>query len=96
MSPTTTPSTPARSAEPVRLGIALMALLALAYFGFIGLAAFSPATLARPLVTGGIVTWAFAYGLGVIALGVVLTGVYVLAANRAETRPETRAAERRP
>lgn len=98
MSPTTTHPIPLRPApappsrEPVRLGLALMALLAAAYFGFIGLAAFSPATLARPVVAGGIVNWAFAYGLGVIGLGVLLTGIYVLAANRAETP----AAERRP
>jgi len=36
----------------------------------------------RPVFTGGTTTWAFAYGLFVIALGVALSGVYVLIANR--------------
>ncbi|WP_375464830.1 DUF485 domain-containing protein [uncultured Methylobacterium sp.] len=72
--------------ESVRLGAGLTAILVLAYFGFIGLGAFAPALLAQPVHAGGTVTWAFAYGLGVIGLGVGLTGLYVLAANRAETR----------
>ncbi|MCJ2056191.1 DUF485 domain-containing protein [Methylobacterium sp. J-048] len=65
-----------------RLGFALTAILIVFYFGFVGLGAFAPAVLAKPLVDGGTVTVAFAYGLFVIALGVVLTGIYVLIANR--------------
>jgi uncharacterized membrane protein (DUF485 family) len=59
------------------LGVVLTLLLMAAYFGFIGLGALAPAVLARPLVAGGTVTVAFAYGLFVIALGVVLTSLYV-------------------
>ncbi|MCJ2125898.1 DUF485 domain-containing protein [Methylobacterium sp. J-077] len=65
-----------------RLGFALTAILIVFYFGFVGLGAFAPAVLAKPLVDGGTVTVAFAYGLFVIALGVALTGIYVLIANR--------------
>jgi uncharacterized membrane protein (DUF485 family) len=67
-------------------GALLTAVLAAAFFSFVALAAFAPATLAKPIAAGGTVTWAFACGLGVIALGVALTGLYVLIANGAEAR----------
>ena len=66
----------------VNIGLPLTILLMAFYFGFIGLGAFAPSVLAVPVFAGGTVTWAFAYGLFVIALGVVLTGIYVLLANR--------------
>ena len=75
---------PDDSAQSLRLGVALTAVLTVAYFGFVGLSAFAPALLAKPIAAGGVVTWAFAYGLGVIVLGVVLTGLYVLVANGAD------------
>lgn len=68
------------------LGAILTVILVAAYFGFVGMGAFAPALLAKPVLAGGTVTWAFAYGLFVIALGVVLTGLYVLLVNRAEAR----------
>ncbi|TXN72345.1 DUF485 domain-containing protein [Methylobacterium sp. WL6] len=77
---------PGAATESIRLGVGLTLVLVAAYFGFIGLSAFAPVMLARPVMTGGTVTWAFAYAFGVIGLGVALTGIYVLAANRAETR----------
>ena len=86
---TTRSLSPARgttATESVRIGASLTAILVAAYFGFIGLSAFAPALLARPVFAGGTVTWAFACGLGVIGLGVGLTGLYVLVANRAEDR----------
>ncbi len=64
------------------LGVVLTVLMMLAYFGFIGLGAFAPAVLARPVFTGGTTTLAFAYGLFVIALGVALTSFYVWFTNR--------------
>jgi hypothetical protein len=75
---------PADTSAPgdVNVGVPLMLLLIIAYFGFIGLGAFAPSVLAVPVFAGGITTWAFAYGLFVIALGVLLTGIYVLLANR--------------
>ncbi len=65
-----------------RLGVVLTLLLMLAYFGFIGLGAFAPAVLAKAVFTGGTTTVAFAYGLFVITLGVVLTSFYVWSTNR--------------
>lgn len=86
MSPSTMPDRPLPpSVEPLGLGVVLLGVLAFSFFGFIGLCAFAPALLARPVVMGGTVNWAFVLGLAVIGLGVVLTGLYVLVANRAET-----------
>ena len=73
-------------AQNVSLGVVLTTILSLVYFGFVACCAFAPGLLARPVVSGGMVTWAFAYGLLVIVLGVVLTGLYVQVANRAESR----------
>ncbi|RYY09889.1 MAG: DUF485 domain-containing protein [Alphaproteobacteria bacterium] len=53
---------------------------------FVAMGAFAPAVLAKPVLSGGTVNWAFAYGLFVIVLGVVLTGIYVLTVNRADAR----------
>ncbi|WP_264048219.1 DUF485 domain-containing protein [Methylobacterium flocculans] len=72
--------------QNVHLGVTLTVILMAAYFGFVAMGAFAPALLAKPVLSGGTVTWAFAYGLFVIVLGVVLTGIYVLAVNRADAR----------
>lgn len=64
------------------LGLVLTLVMILAYFGFIGLGAFVPAVLALPVVKGGTTTVAFSYGLFVIALGVVLTSLFVWITNR--------------
>ena len=80
------PTAATASVGSPRLGLALTVILVIAYFGFIVLGAFAPAVLAQPLRQGGTVTVAFAYGLAVIALGVVLTGIYVLLANRMDPR----------
>jgi uncharacterized membrane protein (DUF485 family) len=66
----------------VNVGLPLTLILMLVYGGFIGLGTFAPSVLAKPIFTGGTTTWAFAYGLFVIALGVLLAGAYVLIANR--------------
>ena len=73
-----------QSGHSAYLGPALTAVLIAVYFGFVTLCAFAPGLLARPVLVGGTVTWAFAYGLFVIVLGVVLTGLYVLVANQAD------------
>lgn len=73
-------------ARNATLGAILTVVLVAAYFGFVGMGAFAPALLAKPVLADGTVTWAFAYGLFVILLGVVLTGLYVLLVNRAEAR----------
>ncbi len=66
----------------VNVGLPLTLLLIVVYGGFILLGTFAPQVLAVPVFKGGTTTWAFAYGIFVIALGVVLTGIYVLLANR--------------
>ncbi|WP_267360913.1 MULTISPECIES: DUF485 domain-containing protein [unclassified Methylobacterium] len=66
------------------LGVTFTVILVGAYFGFVVMCAFAPGLLAQPVLAGGTVTWAFAYGLFVIVLGVVLTGLYVFTANRAD------------
>lgn len=80
------PEPTAGTAEPLGLGLILLGLPAAAFFGFIGLCSFAPAWSAAPIAPGGSVNVAFVLGLGVIGLGVVLTGLYVLVANRAEAR----------
>ena len=58
-------------------------MIAGSLFGAIaGVVVLAPSVLAKPVLAGGTTTWAFAYGLFVIALGVALSGVYVLIANR--------------
>lgn len=80
------PTLLASDAQNVHLGVILTVILMVAYFGFVSMGAFAPAMLAKPVLSGGTVTWAFAYGLFVIVLGVVLTGIYVLTVNRADAR----------
>lgn len=64
-----------------RFGWTLTAIMLLVYFGFILLVAFDRAFLARP-IAGGTTTIGIPIGLGVILVGIVLTGVYVRRANR--------------
>lgn len=52
-----------------------------AYFGYVGLIAFDKAVLARP-IGGGITTVGIPVGIGLILLGILLTGIYVRRANR--------------
>lgn len=72
----------ATAVSNVNIGLPLTLILMVVYAGFIGLGTFAPSALAKPVFAGGTTTWAFAYGLFVIALGVALSGVYVLIANR--------------
>ena len=77
---------PAPSSGNGSSGFVFTAVLAAAYASFVLLSAFAPGLLAQPVARGGIVTWAFAYGFSVMALGVLLTGAYVVHANRNERR----------
>ena len=69
-----------------RLGAWLTVLLFIPVAGFFAFAAFSPATLALPLVAGQPVTLWYAYGLGLIGYSLVLGLIYVVATNRAAGR----------
>jgi uncharacterized membrane protein (DUF485 family) len=70
--------------ERVGLAVLLTAVEVVVFFGFIVLAAFSPATLAMPLSDGSPLTLAFAYGMVILVVSVLLTGLYVLAENSNE------------
>lgn len=59
----------------------LTGIMLVVYFGFVLTIAFDKALLARP-VGGGATSWGIPVGLGVIALAIVLTGLYVWRANR--------------
>ena len=67
-----------------RLRLSMLVLLALAYAVFMILAAFAPGSLAGPVAVGGVTSFWFLYGIGLIWLVVLTTGIYVLAVNAAE------------
>jgi uncharacterized membrane protein (DUF485 family) len=64
-----------------RLGAVLTAIMLVVYFGFVLLVAFDKPLLARSM-SGGATSIGIPVGLGVILLAIVLTGIYVRAANR--------------
>jgi uncharacterized membrane protein (DUF485 family) len=66
-----------------RLGFALMltALEVSIFFGFILMGVIAPATLAVPIANGWTTTWAFAAGIGIVIVSVLLTGLYVRVEN---------------
>lgn len=61
-------------------GWTLAILMFLVYMGFMVLVAFDHTLVAEPIGSGTL-TLAFPLGLGVIALAIVLTGIYVARAN---------------
>ncbi len=60
----------------------MLSLTVASYLGFILVIAFSPATLAAPLVEGGIISVGILTGLLLILFNIALTLVYVSVANR--------------
>lgn len=68
-------------ARRARLGWLLTALMLAAYFGYIGLIAFDKPALARP-IGAGVTSIGIPAGIGLILFTVLLTGIYVLRANR--------------
>lgn len=72
--------------DPYRLGFGLLVVLACLFFLFMGLAAFAPGLLARPIVQGGTVSLWFLYAIVLMWLSVLCTGLHVLVANAAEDR----------
>ena len=59
----------------------LTGLMLAVYFGYILLIAFDKAALARP-IGNGVASIGIPIGIGVILVGIVLTGLYVRRANR--------------
>jgi uncharacterized membrane protein (DUF485 family) len=70
--------------EKVGLALLLTFIEIVVFFGFISLAIISPAMLGAPISNGSAITVAFAYGLVILVVSVLLTGMYVLAENRNE------------
>lgn len=69
------------SAERLRLGLCLSAVMAGAYFVFILTVAFRPQVLGTPLGENTVMTWGLLAGVSVITLGFLLTAFYVVWAN---------------
>ncbi len=65
-----------------RFGWLLSAIMFAAYVGFILLVAFDKAFLAQPIAAGGVTSLGILIGFGLILLAILLTGLYVLRANR--------------
>jgi uncharacterized membrane protein (DUF485 family) len=69
------------AAERLHLGLCLSTVMAGAYFAYILTVAFWPQALGTPLSKGTVMTWGLLVGVGIIALGFLLTAVYVVWAN---------------
>jgi uncharacterized membrane protein (DUF485 family) len=59
----------------------LTALMLILYYGFILLIAYDPAYLGTPISEGMVTTIGLPFGVAVIVISIVLTGVYVRRAN---------------
>lgn len=68
----------------------LTGVMLIVFFGYILLIAFNKELLARPLYNGATTSIGIPLGLGVILVGIVLTGIYVRRANK-EFDPASRA-----
>ena len=67
--------------ERTRFRAGMSVGMAAAYFTYILTIAFCPQALGLPLWNGTIITWGILIGVGLIALGFVMTAVYVRRAN---------------
>ena len=59
----------------------LTLIMLAAYFGYVALIAFDKPLLARP-IGGGVTSLGIPVGVGIILLGILLTGLYVRRANK--------------
>ena len=69
------------AADRLRLGLSLSAVMAGTYFAYILTIAFRPQAFGTPLADSTVMTWGLLAGVGVIALGFLLTALYVVRAN---------------
>jgi uncharacterized membrane protein (DUF485 family) len=72
--------------RPNTAGWVCASILTTSYVGYLLMAAFAPAVLHRPVLPGGLMTWAFAAGFAIIGLGIFLTAFYALTANIRDKR----------
>jgi uncharacterized membrane protein (DUF485 family) len=68
-------------ARRMRFAWLLTAIMLMTFFGYISVIAFRKDLLARP-IGDGTTSWGIPVGLGVILMGIALTGLYVRRANR--------------
>ena len=71
---------PAVSAANARAGLVLFFVYLVFYAGFVGLAAFSPQTMGKPVLAG--VNLAITYGMGLILGAFVIAALYMAACAR--------------
>jgi len=69
------------ASERSRLGVSMSIIMAASYFAYILTIAFWPRLLGHSLWDGTVITWGVLVGVGMIALGFLLTAVYVRRAN---------------
>ena len=69
------------ASQRTRFGVGMSIGMAAAYFTYILTIAFWPQLLGLPLWNGTVITWGILVGVGLIALGLALTAVYVRRAN---------------
>jgi len=72
-----------------RFSWTLAAVMLLIYYSFILVIAFSPQLFAQHVSDGSVITWGIPAGLAVIISSFVLTGIYVVRANRVFDRLST-------
>lgn len=65
-----------------RFGWQLSFIMLFIYFGFVLLIAFDPSLLGTPLAKGWVTSIGIPLGVGVILSAFILTGIYVMRANR--------------
>jgi uncharacterized membrane protein (DUF485 family) len=69
------------ASERTRFGAGMSVGMAVAYFSYIVTIAFWPQLLGLQLWDGTVITWGIPIGVGLIALGFVLTSIYLRQAN---------------
>lgn len=74
----------AHTRERTGLALTLLVIEVAIFFGFIAVGAYSPRSLAVPLTGDGVITVAFLYGIVILIVSVLLTGLYVLVENASE------------
>jgi uncharacterized membrane protein (DUF485 family) len=85
-SPASSDNHPELAARQARLGLVLFFIYTAAYAGFMGLSAFAPDMMARPVLAG--VNLAIVYGLGLIFGAGALALLYMLLSSGNARRHE--------